>query len=149
MKKLVTIAFSFMFLVCFVSYNEAADVTKNGTLVSTDTKTQGNWKKKFGKDGAIIISDSETLPDYIKEFVPKDGGLHVWAENTGEARALFGKSSKSRLAACWYNTISMEFIVTPKSSKPFVLTMYFLDWDSNARVQQIELIDPKKRFGTQ
>ena len=143
MKKLITIAFSFMLLVYFVSYSEGAEVIKNGTLVSSDMKTQGNWKNKYGKDGAIIISDSETLPNYIKEVAHKDNNLHVWAENTVYTRALLRKSSKSRLAACWYNTIPTEFIVSPKSSKPFVLTMYFVDWDVLARIQQIELIDPK------
>ena len=142
MKKLVTIAFSFMFLVCFVSYNEAAEVIKNGTLVSTDTKTQGNWKNKYGKDGAIIISDSETLPDYIKEVACKNNNLFLRAENTDETRNLLSKSSNNRIAACWFNSISMEFIVSPKYSKSFVLTMYFVD-DTNARIQQIELLDPK------
>jgi hypothetical protein len=143
MKKLATIAFSFMVLVYFVSCSEGAGVIKNGTLVSTDTTTQGNWKNKFGKDGAIVISDSETLPNYINEVARKDCNLAVWAENTDSTRALLRKSSNSRLAACWYSNISMEFTVSPKSSKPFVLSMYFLDWDTNARIQQIELLDPK------
>jgi len=143
MKKLVTTALSFMFFVCFVSYCEGVEVIKNGTLVSTDTKTQGNWKNKYGKDGANIIIDSETLPDYIKEFAPKDCNFSIWAENTDDTRALLRNSSNSRLAACWYSNISMEVIVTAKSSKPFVLTMYFVDWNSNARIQLIELIDPK------
>jgi hypothetical protein len=143
MKKIIVIAFSFMLLGYFSSYSEGAEVIKNGTLVSTDKKTQGNWKKKYGKDGAIIISDSETLSDYIKEVACKDCAPAVWAETTDDTRALLRKSSNSRLAACWFNGFSMEFIVSPKSPKPFDLTMYFVDWDSNARMQQIELIDPK------
>ena len=149
MKRMMVIVIGLFVFLSFISNSEAkvvkkvAKIEKDGELISTDTGTHGNWKGRYGKEGAIIIGDSEAKPKFLKEFVHSNTSAFTWAEKTDEVRGLMRESSESRLASCWYSDKIMEFKVIPESSRPFVLTMYFLDWDSNARVQSIELLNLK------
>ena len=66
---------------------------------------------------------------------------HTWASGTGDARALALPGSSSRLAATWYgNSFSVDVNITDGKSLP--VSLYFLDWDSTSRVEQIQVIDP-------
>jgi hypothetical protein len=50
-------------------------------------------------------------------------------------------SGSGRIAACWYSTTSFTIDVSVNSTTTRTIALYFLDWDSSARVQRVDVLD--------
>ncbi len=104
-----------------------------------DSTTQGNWQDAFGLDGATLPLQFEQLPNYVrlKKSVPSSW---VWNYDTEDPRALQPIKASSRMASCWTDYDPLLFDVDLTDGRWHKISFYFLDWDSYARQDLIEVI---------
>lgn len=110
------------------------------SFVGVDTTTQGNWQGVYGVDGHNVINDSAAYPSYV-QVTPNSQTSYVWAENSSDSRALQKTSSSERIAACWYSSSMFSVDVNFTDNQVHQLALYGLDWDSDERVQRIDILD--------
>jgi hypothetical protein len=115
-------------------------VTAMAAFVTTDTTTQGNWKGVYGPDGDAINGDTISYPNYAQVSFT---GLnpYVWASSTTDVRALQEVSVAGRIASCWYTLSAMSMDVNLTDGNTHQVALYLLDWDTNARAEQVEVLD--------
>ncbi len=108
------------------------------TFVGVDTATQGDWKDVYGVDGYEVIQDASAYPGYAA-VTPSGKNNYTWDAAPADIRAL-QRAASGRIAACWYSTgSSFDLILSQSDARPHRLALYFLDWDSNARAQTIDI----------
>jgi hypothetical protein len=117
-----------------------AGATASATYVRTDTTTKGNWRGTYGADGYAVIEDSFSLPSYANVY-PSGHASFTWASSTTDIRALQRASGTDRIAATWYSNFSfdLEFLLT--DNQVHQLALYCLDWDTNTRIQRIDVFN--------
>ena len=108
-------------------------------FVKTDTVTEGNWKGVYGTDGFNVINDSNNYPAYADVLV--SGTAFNWAAATTDMRALqVAANSTNRIAAAVYgSSLTVDCNLTDGKTHPVAL--YFLDWDSTARNETVQVTD--------
>jgi hypothetical protein len=118
----------------------AKKVEPAAKFVKTDEKTAGNWKGKYGAEGAIIAADSAKAPKY-GTVTPADKEDHTWAETTDEERALkkSAEDAKDRLAACWYRGTGFDIDLNLTDDAEHQVAIYCLDWDTETREMTVEV----------
>jgi hypothetical protein len=109
-------------------------------LTATDATTQGNWKGTYGTGGYNVINDSVNYPAYAQVSMT-EGSPFVWAPSTTDGRALQKGTSTDRIAACLYSATVMTVDIRLTDGNTHQVALYFLDWDTHARVEQIDIID--------
>src|SRR5262249_45267465 len=115
------------------------------TYLSTDTTTQGSWIGTYGSQGYYVIDDSSSLPGYAS-VTPSGQANAVWASPTTDPRALQTSGGSSRIAATWYTptpftTSSFSVDVNLSDGQQHDLELYFVDWDSTSRAEQVQISD--------
>jgi hypothetical protein len=111
------------------------------SFVKVDTTTQGNWHGVYGADGYTVVGDQASNPGYVTP-VPTGQSLAVWAASTGDARGLQkGSNPSDRIAATWYGGNSFTVDLPETDSSTHQLALYFLDWDTTARRETVDILD--------
>jgi uncharacterized repeat protein (TIGR01451 family) len=111
------------------------------TFVRQDTTTQGSWHGVYGGDGYTVIGDTASNPSYVTPS-PTGQSLVVWAPSTADVRALEkGSNLADRIAGAWYaaNSFTVDLPFTDNATHQ--LAAYFLDWDTTARRQTVEILN--------
>ncbi len=108
------------------------------SFIKTDTAAQGNWIKAYGSQGYDVIGSSATLPSYAT-VAPSAQSSYTWATNSSDPRALQTAGGTSRVAACWYSSSSFSVNVNLTDGQQHDLELYFVDWDSTGRKEQIQI----------
>jgi len=87
-----------------------------------------------------VINSSASLPSYAT-VAPSGAGSWTWASGTTDTRALQAAGGGSRIAACWYSPTAFTVEVKLTDGAQHGLGLYFLDWDSGARSEQVQVSD--------
>ena len=108
------------------------------SLVSTDTTTQGNWIGTYGTQGYDLFNDESSLPSYATVTVAS-ASPWTWSATTTDQRAREQVGGTGRIAACAYSTASFTVNVNLADGGVHDLALYFVDWDSTTRSEQVQL----------
>jgi len=125
----------------FVLTNNAVSSSGNAAFVKMDTTTRGNWKSAYGKDGYNVIGNGVSNPSYVTPVA--SGQLsYTWAASTSDPRALQKATNPAdRIAATWYTNTQFTIDMNISGTATHQVALYFLDWDSTARRQTIDVLD--------
>jgi hypothetical protein len=110
-------------------------------FVNSDPTTKGGWLATYGATGYAMFGNSPivALPDGITVSSP-NRSTWTWAASSNDYRAMQIPGGVNRTAGCWYNPASFDLVVNAgQTAQP--VSLYCLDWDSNARNQRIDVID--------
>lgn len=112
-------------------------------FLGADNLTRGNWRGAYGSEGFNVIGDNSGPPIYpaYAQITPNRAARYIWSDSTVDARAPLKAYSSDRVAACWYADDALSLDVNFTDNRPHRLTLYFLDWDTHARRQTVELFD--------
>ncbi len=108
-------------------------------LVKQDSTTQGTWNGTYGTQGYDVIGSSSSLPSYAT-VTPSGESTYTWAASTTDPRAL-QTAGGGRIAAGWYSTSSFTVNVNITDGLQHDLELYFVDWDSDARAETVQISD--------
>ena len=114
----------------------AATVTFNGT----NTTRQGTWKSTIGKQGFMVASDAQSIPNYLS-LTSSGKSDWIWEYSTNDPRALQRQTDTTRMASCWYSSGAFDVNFNFKDNQPHRVSIYCLDWDHGGRTQTVEIID--------
>lgn len=111
------------------------------SFLKRDPGTQGSWRGIYGAQGSAIPNDSTHLPRFAEVKVDSEF-TSSWLPSTNDVRAVQKASAPDRIASAWgsWSKITLDL----KFSNPASfhrLSLYFVDWDSSARVENIEIVD--------
>ncbi len=122
-----------------VFFGGAPPATAN--FVKSDIGTQGNWKGIYGGRGYNIEGNSAANPSYAAPALTS-ASTYTWAGSTTDVRALQKPSNPSdRISGTWYSGSTFSIALNPTDILPHQVTLYCLDWDSNARSETISVLD--------
>jgi hypothetical protein len=108
------------------------------TFIEADSATQGNWIGGYGNQGYDVIDNAASLPSYAT-VTPAGEQNCIWTASTTDPRALQNSSGSGSIAACWYAASSFTVNVNLTDGKTHDLELYFLDWDTTARSEQVQI----------
>src|SRR5262249_2935735 len=94
----------------------------------------------YGSQGYEVIDGSSSLPGHAA-VTPSGQSDYVWASPTTDPRALQTSGGSSRIAATWYSATSFSVNVNLTDGQQHDLQLYFLDWDSLGRSEQVQVSD--------
>jgi hypothetical protein len=108
------------------------------TFIAQDKTTQGTWIGTYGSQGYDVIGGASSLPSYAT-ITPSGQNANTWASGTTDPRALQNPGGSGRIAACWYAPHSFTVDVDLTDGQAHNLELYFIDWDSSTRAEQIQI----------
>ena len=120
--------------------NTGPQAPPSAVFLKSDTTTQGTWKGKYGSAGFALAKDAKNIPAYARITLPGKSNTATWLGATGNVRAL-EKIDGSRTAATWWAWSSFTIDVDLTDDKTHRVSLYSIDWDSSARVENIEVLD--------
>jgi hypothetical protein len=109
-------------------------------LVKTDTTTQGNWIGRYGSQGYNIVGNASSYPAFATVTVNGATTL-TWASSTSDPRALLKVGGADRVAAAYTAHRSFTLDVNLTDGQAHYLSLYLIDWDSQGRQEQVQLVD--------
>lgn len=116
---------------------------KGGTaawFMGMDDQTRGAWTNAYGREGAMLAVLWTNLPAQLSARITAPGEI-VWAETTTEERALANTANGSRSASARYAPYSFDVPITIAHEEARKISFYLMDWDSNRRAMQIDVLD--------
>jgi len=113
-------------------------VVPTASFIKQDMTTQGNWIGTYGSQGYDVIGKAASLPSYAT-VTPAGQASCTWAASSTDPRALQDASGTGRIAACWYSYSSFTVDVNLTDGQTHDLELYFLDWDSTARGETVQI----------
>jgi hypothetical protein len=119
---------------------DPAVATTSATFVKQDATTQGTWINTYGASGYDIIGKPAGLPGYAAA-TPIGATTYTWTTSTTDVRALQAPGGGSRIAAAWYAASSFKVDVNLTDGQAHNLELYFLDWDSTARAESVQITE--------
>jgi hypothetical protein len=109
------------------------------TFIGTDTTTKGTWRGVYGAEGYVIVNDATSPPAYASVAVT-GANTWPWTEVTTDVRGLQRAVGANRFAATWYgSTFTVDVNISDGAAHQ--LSLYVVDWDSNGRVETVEVRD--------
>ncbi len=114
--------------------------TSQATFVKTDSATEGNWIGVYGAQGYDIVSGPSRLPAN-DTITPGGQSTYTWTTTSSDPRALQVPGSSNRVAAVWYSATSFTVNVNLADGQSHDLELYFDDWDSKGRAEQVQISD--------
>jgi hypothetical protein len=108
--------------------------------MSIDPTTEGNWIGTYGSQGYDIMGSAASLPSYATVTF-SGASTGSWAATTTDPRALQNPSGTGRAADCWVWWTSFTVDVDLTDGQTHDLELYFLDWDSTGRSEQVQISD--------
>ena len=121
-----------------LSGSASSSVVPTTSFIKQDTTTQGTWIGTYGAQGYDVIGNAASLPSYAT-VTPSGQASYTWAASTTDPRALQDASGSGRIAACWYSATSFTVDVNLTDGQTHDLELYFLDWDSTARSETVQI----------
>jgi hypothetical protein len=112
----------------------------SATLIHTDTTTEGTWIGTYGAQGYDIVGRPSNLPRH-DTITPSGQSTLVWSHATDDPRALQFPHGSRRIAEAWYSATSFQVDVNLADGRSHDLELYFLDWDSNSRAEEVQVTD--------
>ena len=112
----------------------------SATLIKTDTTTEGTWIGTYGAQGYDIVGRPSDLPRH-DTITPSGQSTLAWSHATDDPRALQFPHGSHRIAEAWYSATSFQVDVNLADGQSHDLELYFLDWDSNSRAEQVQVTD--------
>jgi hypothetical protein len=113
----------------------------SAVFLTTDTKTQGNWKGVYGSDGYIIANDSNVVPAYAT-LTPAGATPYTWLASTPDVRALIkGNSTTDRIASTFYTSTSYSFDINFNDGQVHQFALYALDYEGNTRAESVSILN--------
>jgi alpha-L-rhamnosidase len=110
-------------------------------FVKIDAATKGSWADIYGEDGFAIARETTKLPSYVRVTLPSDASIWL-ASARGEPRALQrGNDTVNRIASAWYGFSDLRIDVDMTDGATHQVALYLVDWDSVARVQELDVMD--------
>jgi uncharacterized repeat protein (TIGR01451 family) len=110
------------------------------SFVKMDTTTQGTWVGHYGYEGYTVVGDQSLSPSYVTP-IPAGQNVAVWAASATDTRALQKTLiPQNRIAATWYGS-SFTVDLPEMDTLTHQLALYFLDWDTTARRQTVDILD--------
>jgi hypothetical protein len=109
-------------------------------FLKNDATTQGSWVGPYGAQGYDIAATTPGLPDYAAVNLI-GASTSTWASSTSDVRALQKPGGSTRAATCWYSGSSFTVDVNLTDGQMHDLELYFLDWDSTSRAEQVQISD--------
>lgn len=79
-------------------FNQPMPPSGKVTFTGFDDSTKGNWKKKYGHEGHIIIGEEKHASDFVT-IKYLNGSDHLWSTTTHDVQALESDSISQRIAA--------------------------------------------------
>ena len=110
------------------------------SFLQQDTTTQGSWIGTYAAQGYDIVSGPTSLPAN-DTVTPSGQSTYTWTTTSTDPRALQVPGSTNRVAAVWYSATSFTVNVKLADGQTHDLELYFLDWDSKGRSEQVQLSD--------
>lgn len=114
----------------------------SASFVKFDNATLGNWIGKYGSDGYSLAGAGQNPPTYDLTFNVQGQQNFTWTTTTPDPRCL--QSVGGSIAAAWYSsssTSSFSIDVNITDGSPHLFALYALDWDSQLRSEQIQILD--------
>ena len=115
-----------------------APTPASAVFLKEDTTTEGNWINTYGTQGYEVIGNATSLPSYAT-VTPSGQTTYTWTASTTDPRALQQASGTGRIAAAWYSATSFTVDVDFSDGKTHDLELYFLDWDTTGRSEQVQI----------
>jgi Bacterial Ig domain len=112
----------------------------SATLIKTDTTTEGTWIGTYGTQGYDIVGRPADLPLH-DTITPSGQSTLAWSHATDDPRALQFPHGSRRIAEAWYSATSFQVDVNLADGQSHDLELYFLDWDSDSRAEQVQVTD--------
>jgi VCBS repeat-containing protein len=109
-------------------------------LIKTDTTTEGTWIGTYGTQGYDIVGRPSDLPRH-DTITPSGQSTLAWSHSTDDPRALQFPHGSHRIAEAWYSATSFRVDVNLADGQSHDLELYFLDWDSYSRAEQVQVTD--------
>jgi hypothetical protein len=116
----------------------------SASLLGVDDHSRGGWVGQYGKRGYWVAMDGSAphLPPGVA--ANQDGShLYIWSPRTTDQRGLSVPDTPAQLSAGqWFSWdhFSLDLDLR-RGSGEYQVALYLLDWDSDARVQQLEVAD--------
>ena len=121
-----------------LSTSGSVSAVATAAFIKQDTTTQGTWIGTYGSQGYDVIGNAANLPSY-DTVTPSGQASYTWAANSTDPRALQNAGGSGRIAACWYSASSFTVDVNLTDGQTHDLELYFLDWDSTARGETVQI----------
>src|SRR4051794_13135021 len=117
----------------------------SASLLGVDDHSRGGWVGRYGKRGYSVAMAGSTprLPPGV-ELTTDRGQLYIWSPVTTDPRGLSVPETPSRLSAGqWFawDHFSLDLDLRRGTRQDYQVALYLMDWDSDARVQQLEVAD--------
>jgi hypothetical protein len=110
------------------------------TFAESDTATSGTWKGVYGAFGNTIAGETAALPSGTS--VTTDGSALIWSSSTTDPTAL-QRPTTGRIASAWSAPRQSTTTINISDTATHAVSLYFVDFDNKARVQTVEIIDPR------
>ena len=107
---------------------------------SRTRRREGNWINTYGTQGYEVIGNATSLPSYAT-VTPSGQTTYTWTTSTTDPRALQQAGGTGRIAAVWYSATSFTVDVNLTDGKTHDLELYFVDWNTTARSEQVQISD--------
>jgi hypothetical protein len=128
--------------------SNSVPATPDAALPTTDLPgVQGDWVGNYGTDGYVLggwngtSGDLSGLPAGITYTLEQGSRAATWPALTTDVRALESPSQAERRARTWYHAVQVRVRLDFTSAYSGTLHLYALDWDSNARRQDVTVDD--------
>ena len=122
----------------FRSASATVQINVNAAAITTPTLAEGNWIGTYGTQGYEVIGNATSLPSYAT-VTPSGQATYTWAASTTDPRALQDAGGTGRIAAAWDSATSFTVDVNLTDGQTHDLELYFVDWDSTARSEQVQI----------
>lgn len=113
----------------------------SATFLRTDPVTQGSWREVYGLAGYAIAGDRRKFPSFAHIGLPDGNHSWKWADQVEEVRAMQRSNGTKRIAAAWFSWTPLLIDVNLTDDKTHRLALYLVDWDSNERAEDIQIVD--------
>lgn len=118
-----------------------AFVLLNTPKVSATAFPLSSVLQNYGNEGYVVVGDTFSTPLSLI-FNAWGYNQHTWAESTTDVRALQRANVDGRVAAAWYaaSDYGIELDLNFIDGREHYVSLYFLDYDSFERVQQVQFL---------
>jgi len=124
-----------------LSTNALPQAAPSAFFLCVDTTTQGAWKHVYGSAGYAVADDHQHFPSFAQVTLPDAAHSSRWIDQIDEPRALLKPTGTRRIASTWFGWTQFTIDLNLTDDKTHRLALYVVDWDSDARVENIDILD--------
>jgi hypothetical protein len=120
------------------------------SFLSVDTRTLGNWKGVYGRDGNVIAQHSVNVPSYATFDTAGNLNLKVLDAAATDPWALlkqtYSYSPAERIESYFFTTSTMDLKVGSRDTATHQIALYFADYERLGRAIVVGVFDPVTGF---